>query len=122
MVTAVTSFGRSGVSDWLIQRVSAVVMAAYFFFIVWVLLTSPDMSYEQWNDLFSLTCVRIFSTLTLLSVVAHAWIGAWAVLTDYVTIRLLGGKATKLRLALVMACLTLLAIYTLWGVEVIWGF
>ena len=113
MVTAVTSFGRSGVSDWLIQRVSAVVMAAYFFFIVWVLLTSPDMSYEQWNDLFSLTCVRIFSTLTLLSVVAHAWIGAWAVLTDYVTIRLLGGKATKLRLALVMACLTLLAIYSI---------
>ena len=30
MVTAVTSFGRSGVSDWLMQRVSAVILLAYF--------------------------------------------------------------------------------------------
>ena len=33
MVTAVTSFGRSGVSDWLVQRVSAVILLAYFLFI-----------------------------------------------------------------------------------------
>ncbi|MCB1615417.1 MAG: succinate dehydrogenase, hydrophobic membrane anchor protein, partial [Pseudomonadales bacterium] len=98
MVTAVTSFGRSGLSDWLIQRLSAVVMTAYFIFIIWVFCSNPDMTYPQWSELFSQTCVRIFSTFALLSVIAHAWIGAWSVLTDYVTTRLLGAKATKLRL------------------------
>ncbi|MGB0744865.1 MAG: succinate dehydrogenase, hydrophobic membrane anchor protein, partial [Opitutales bacterium] len=30
MVTAVTSFARSGLADWLVQRISAVILAAYF--------------------------------------------------------------------------------------------
>ena len=29
MVTTVTSLGRSGLSDWMIQRISAWVMTAY---------------------------------------------------------------------------------------------
>ena len=34
MVTTVTSFGRSGLSDWLVQRVSAIILGAYSIFIV----------------------------------------------------------------------------------------
>ena len=30
MVRSVTSFGRSGLSDWLVQRVSGVILLAYF--------------------------------------------------------------------------------------------
>ena len=30
MVTSVTSFSRNGVSDWLVQRVSAVLLGVYF--------------------------------------------------------------------------------------------
>ena len=72
MVTAVTSFGRSGLSDWLIQRASAVALAAYTLFIVIYLLMNPDLTYAQWAELFSHLWVRVFTLLVLLSIVAHA--------------------------------------------------
>ncbi len=120
MVRAVTSFGRSGLSDWLLQRVSGVIIAAYFVFIVGYLATH-NVDYPTWLALHQITCMKIFNTVTLLSVVAHAWIGIWAVLTDYITVRLLGPKATVLRLVLEIAAIGLLVVYTLWGLDIVWG-
>lgn len=120
MVKAVTSFGRSGLSDYLLQRVSGVVIAAYFFFIVGWLLTHHGVDYTTWLSLHQLTSMRIFNTVTLLSVVAHAWIGIWVVLTDYVTVRLLGAKATALRLTLEIIAIGVLVAYTLWGLAIVW--
>ncbi len=51
MVTAVTNMGRSGVSDWLMQRVSAVILLAYFLFVAFVLLGGVD--YASWKALYS---------------------------------------------------------------------
>ena len=121
MVRTVTSFGRSGLSDWLLQRVSGVVIAAYFLFMVYWLLAHRGLDYATWLALHQLTCMKIFNTVTLLSVVAHAWIGIWAVLTDYITVRLLGPKATVLRLVLEIAAIGLLVVYTLWGLDIVWG-
>ena len=121
MVTQVTSFGRSGLYDWLIQRVSAVVLAAYFFFIVGYLWCHPDLTYEQWSGLFNNTFVRIFSLISLMSLGVHTWIGMWCVLTDYVTERMMGAKATLLRIGLQMFCGLLMASYMLWGIEILWG-
>lgn len=121
MVTAVTSFGRSGLYDWLIQRVSAVIMAAYTFFIVGFIFTTPEMTFDVWQALFNQLWVRIFTLATLLSIAAHAWIGLWAVLTDYLTNRLMGAKATALRLSAqaILGAITLT--YVVWGVEILWG-
>jgi succinate dehydrogenase / fumarate reductase membrane anchor subunit len=122
MVTAVTNLGRSGLYDWLIQRVSAIVMAAYTIFLVVFILTTPEVGYAEWKSLFSQLWVRIFSLATLLSIAAHAWIGLWAVITDYLTNRLMGPKATVLRL-LVMAGMAVVTVtYLVWGIEILWGF
>ena len=43
MITNVTSFSRSGLSDWLLQRVTAVVMAAYTVFITAYLLFNSGL-------------------------------------------------------------------------------
>ncbi len=53
MVTSVTSFGRSGLYDWLIQRVGGAVMAAYTIFIVAYLVLNPELTFEQWQSLYS---------------------------------------------------------------------
>ena len=121
MVTTVTSFGRSGTSDWLIQRVSGIVIAAYFLFIGGWLLSHKGLDYATWQSLHHLTCMKIFNTVTLLSVVAHGWIGIWVVLTDYITVRLLGTKATVMRLVLEVGVIGVLVVYTLWGLATIWG-
>lgn len=121
MVTAVTNLGRSGLSDWLIQRVSSVIMLAYTLFVVGYILFTPELTYAQWQGLFGYLGMRVFSLLTLLSVVAHAWIGLWGVLTDYLTERLMGNKGTVLRLSAQFLLAVALATYTLWGIEIIWG-
>ena len=122
MVTSVTSFGRSGLYDWLIQRVGGVVMAAYTIFLTIYLLSHPDLTFEQWHALFGQLWVRVFSLVTLLSFISHAWIGLWAVLTDYLTVRLLGKRATILRIFAQMMLGGVAVTYLVWGIEILWGF
>jgi succinate dehydrogenase / fumarate reductase membrane anchor subunit len=114
MVASVTSFGRSGLYDWMIQRVTAVVLAAYTVFMLGYLVLNPDLTYAQWNELFSCTAVRIFSLLALLSLGAHAWIGLWTVSTDYL-------KQTGLRFIFQAGCGLIMFIYVVWGVQILWG-
>jgi len=122
MVTAVTSFGRSGLYDWLIQRVGAVVLTAYTIFLVVYIAMNPEMDYAQWSVLYSQLWMRIFSLLALISFITHAWIGLWSVLTDYLTNRLLGAKATVLRLLAQIVLGVAAVTYLVWGVEILWGF
>ncbi|GAA6167243.1 succinate dehydrogenase, hydrophobic membrane anchor protein [Sessilibacter corallicola] len=121
MVTAVTSFGRSGLYDWLIQRVSAVVLAAYTIFLVVYLVANPGLTYDQWSGLFDQLWMRVFSLVTLLSIIAHAWIGLWSVLTDYLTARAIGAKAVVARIVAQVILGAVAITYTVWGVEILWG-
>jgi succinate dehydrogenase / fumarate reductase membrane anchor subunit len=114
MVTTVTSFGRSGLYDWLFQRISAVVLASYSVFMVIYLLVNPQLDFAQWDALFGMTSVRIFSLMALLSLGAHCWIGLWSVSTDYL-------KPFALRFAFQMVVGVLMFIYTVWGVQLLWG-
>lgn len=122
MVTSVTSFGRSGLYDWLIQRVGAVVLAAYTIFLAVYLLLHPGITYEQWHLLFSCLLMRVFSLVALLSFISHAWIGLWSVLTDYITERLMGSKATVLRIFAQVVLGGVSVTYLVWGIEILWGF
>ncbi len=114
MVTTVTSFGRSGLSDWLVQRVSALILAVYSVFMVVYLLVNPQLDFAQWHALFSMTSMRIFSLMALLSLGAHCWIGLWSISTDYL-------KPFTLRFVFQMVVGLLMFIYTIWGVQLLWG-
>jgi len=121
MVTQVTNFGRSGLSDWVLQRVSAVILAAYTIFLAAWIICTPDMSYAQWGELFSCTAMRIFSLLALLSLIAHAWIGLWTIATDYLTEMALGSAATKVRFIFLCVCAVVLFVYFIWGIDILWS-
>lgn len=122
MVTSVTNLGRSGLSDWVVQRVTAVVLAAYTIFLVGYIVCTPEVTYHNWSALFSNFWMRVFSLIALVSTVAHAWIGLWAVLTDYVTNRLMGPKATVMR-AIVLFVYALVTVgFVVWGIDILWRF
>ncbi len=122
MVRAVTNFGRSGLSDWLVQRVSGVVLLAYFLVVgIYLLCNGEGLDYATWSGFFDGTFMRVFSTAAVLSVVAHAWIGLWAVSTDYLTERMMGGRATVLRLLFQAASAVVLFTYLVWGIQILWG-
>ena len=118
MVRSVTSFGRSGLSDWLVQRVSGVILLAYFICIGGTLL--GGVSYAEWQAIFDGTAMRVFTLLAILSLAAHAWIGMWAVGTDYMTERLMGAKGNVLRIAFQIGCSLVIFVYVIWGVQILW--
>jgi succinate dehydrogenase / fumarate reductase membrane anchor subunit len=119
MVRSVTSFGRSGLSDWLVQRVSAVIILAWFMCIGGTLMGGVD--YAQWKTIFDGTSMRVFTLLAILSLAAHAWIGMWAVGTDYLTERLMGPRGNVLRLAYQIGCSLVIFVYVIWGIQILWG-
>ena len=121
MVTAVTSYGRSGLSDFVIQRVSAIVLALYTVFLVGFILLTPEVTFEVWKQLFSHLWMRVFSLMALLSIAAHAWIGLWVILTDYLTERLMGSKALALRMIVLSVYAVVTITYLVWGIEILWG-
>jgi succinate dehydrogenase / fumarate reductase membrane anchor subunit len=112
--------GRSGVHDWLMQRVTAVILLAYFLLVGWVLLGGVD--YASWKTLYSQTWMRVFSLLALVSLGVHAWVGLWSVFTDYLTERMLGNTGNVLRLLAQVASGIIMFTYLVWGIQILWGF
>jgi succinate dehydrogenase / fumarate reductase membrane anchor subunit len=119
MVTSVTSFSRTGLSDWLIQRVTSLVLLAYFIVIAYQLVGSVD--YTSWRLLFDQTWMKVFTLMAALSLVAHSWIGLWSVFTDYLTERMLGSKGNIIRLLSQLAASLALLGYVIWVVVIIWS-
>ena len=122
MVTNVTNFSRSGLYDWMAQRVSAVVLAAYFVFLIGYMVANPGLGYAEWHGLFSHNAMRIFSLLALVALIVHAWVGMWTITTDYLTPMAIGRWATGVRFLVQAACGVLQFVVFVWGVQILWGF
>lgn len=121
MVTNVTSFGRSGLSDFVVQRVSAVIMGLYTLCVVGFFLANPDAGYADVQGYFRNIYMQVFSTLTLLATAAHAWIGMWTIGTDYIRGHYFGSHAIVFRLIFQFGCLFALTVYVLWGLSIFWS-
>ena len=120
-VTQVTSFSRNGLSDFVIQRVTAVILAAYTVLIVGFLLLKGDVSHAQWVALFNQTWMQIFTLLAVLSTCAHAWIGMWTIGTDYIREHYFGARADSIRFIYLLVCVITLLVYLIWSVKILWG-
>ncbi len=121
MVTSVTSFGKSGLSDWIVQRVTAVVLGVYFLCMMGFFLFTSDLTYDQWYAYMTTTYMRIFTLIALVSLAAHGWIGVWAISTDYLTVRQLGSAGTAIRLVFQAVCALVAIVYVVWGIQILWG-
>lgn len=111
----------SGVRDWVVQRLSAVVLGIYLVFIVVILLIRPELDFSAWKALFDSPIMKIFSLAALISVCTHSWIGMWTVTTDYLTPIQLGSFASPVRLIAQGLILILISGYLLWGGYILWG-
>jgi succinate dehydrogenase / fumarate reductase membrane anchor subunit len=105
---------HNGLRDWLVQRVSAVVMVMYTLLVIAILLSQSPLQYDEWKALFSHQWMRFASLLFLLSLFIHAWIGMHDILMDYV-------HATGIRLGLQAAVIVALVVYTAWSIQILWG-
>ncbi len=121
MVTNVTNFSRSGLFDWMAQRVSAVILATYFIFLVGYVVCNPNLDYFQWYSLFHNKWMRTYSLLALLCLSIHAWVGMWTITTDYLTRMALGKWATGVRFLVQALCGMLMFVIFVWGIQILWG-
>ena len=113
MAKSVTNFSGNGVSDWLVQRVSAVVLTAYLVtLVVWCVACGGG--YEKWHSFMMSMPMKVFSILAVLSLVGHAWVGVWAISTDYI-------KPVCVRLAFQIATILALLVYLIWALTIFWG-
>ena len=121
MVTNVTSLTRSGLADFVVQRVSAVVIAFYALCVFGFYLVNADLTHAQLVGYFSSTPMVLFSTLTVLATAAHAWIGMWTIGTDYIGPHYFGAHALTFRLLYQSACVLVIFVYVVWALQLFWS-
>jgi succinate dehydrogenase / fumarate reductase, membrane anchor subunit len=103
-----------GWKDFLAQRITAVVMAAYTLLVIAIVLYSGGIDYIGWRALFTHTAFRIATLLFALALLWHAWIGMRDIWMDYV-------KSTALRLMLEVLTVLALVAYVGWVALILWG-
>lgn len=86
MVKSVLGVNHQALRDWMIQRVSAVLMTIYVLGIFGFIIAHPGMEYYEWHGLFGHAWMKVGTALVFLSLLYHAWIGMWTVFTDYIKI------------------------------------
>ncbi len=114
MVDRIVSGAHYGLRDWLMQRVTAAVMAIYSVFMMVFILTHQPLQSADWSGLFHNQWVRLASLLFLLSLYLHAWVGVRDILMDYV-------HHTALRLTAEVLVILALVGCTAWSVQILWS-
>jgi succinate dehydrogenase / fumarate reductase membrane anchor subunit len=110
MVNSLTS---NGIKAWFLQRITSIILISYIIF----MLYSSDISnlnFENWTKLFSNYYTKIFSLVTVISILIHAWIGLWTVTTDYL-------KGIYIRVLTQFLIFLLLLIYLVWSIKILWS-
>ncbi len=114
MVRSATSLTGNGVRDWLWQRVGAVILAVYTLFVLGFIWLTPQLDYVAWFQFFQGIGVKLFTILAALSLLTHAWVGMWTVLTDYV-------QSARLRLTLEILVFIVLFLYFIVTIAIVWS-
>ncbi|VFP80320.1 succinate dehydrogenase, hydrophobic membrane anchor protein [Candidatus Erwinia haradaeae] len=114
MVNNASALGRHGLHDWLLLRATAIIITIYVCYILAMITMSEVITYNTWHSFFQLPFTKVFTCLTLFSILIHGWIGMWQVLTDYI-------KLLAIRMLLQFTIIVVLFVYAIYGTLVVWS-
>jgi succinate dehydrogenase / fumarate reductase membrane anchor subunit len=101
-----------GLKDWLLQRVTAVIMII-FTLILLVAFLLGDSTYDAWAGLFANQIMKLITFLAIASLTYHAWVGIRDIWMDYI-------KPVGIRLTLhVLTALWLIACLS-YTAQILW--
>ena len=120
-IKSATGLTGSGSRDWIVQRISAVVLAVYSVVLLGFFLTHGDVTFVEWSQFMMSLPMRLFSLIAILALAGHAWVGMWTVFTDYITTGKLGPSASGLRLVLQALMIIAILVFLFWGIMIFWG-
>jgi succinate dehydrogenase / fumarate reductase membrane anchor subunit len=103
-----------GLTDWLIQRLTAVVMVVYTMLVLGIALWNGGIDYALWQQLFAHGAFKLASFLFMVALLYHAWIGMRDIYMDYL-------KPVGVRLAFEAVTVVVLVGYLGWTMQILWG-
>ena len=103
-----------GLRDWLMQRITAIVITLYILLLLGLLLFTPGMNLETWQELSTHTWFKLVTFAALICVFLHAWVGMRDIIMDYI-------RPTGIRLTLEVLVIGALLLYTGWTIQILWG-
>ena len=105
---------HTGTGTWLLQRATALVLAAALPGLMIHFLTDRPVNFLAWQTLFAPLWVRVLGLLAMTALALHAWVGMRDIFMDYV-------RPTGLRLALYLGVIIILAGSVAWMAAVLWS-
>jgi len=103
-----------GIKDWLIQRLTGIVMAVYTVVLLVYFLSGQNFSYEGWAAMFAQQWFKLLSAATFFGLLYHAWVGMRDISMDYC-------KNVGLRLVLQVLFVLWLLISAVYAVQIFWS-
>ncbi|MCX8004992.1 MAG: succinate dehydrogenase, hydrophobic membrane anchor protein [Burkholderiaceae bacterium] len=103
-----------GLKDWVAQRVTALLLAAYTLLLAILAFASAGAAtYEGWAGLFAPTWMKVATLVAIVALAYHAWIGVRDIFMDYL-------KPVWLRLTAYVGAVLWLAFCALWAAQILW--
>lgn len=102
-----------GMRDWLVQRITAALMALFTVALLAQLLFGGPLGYDRWAAIFSAQWMKVLTFVLIVSLAWHAWVGMRDIWMDYV-------KPVGVRLALHVFTLVWLLACAGWAIQVLW--
>ncbi len=78
------SRAAQGLRAWLLQRITAIYLAASIVGVVTYLVTLDTLDFRVWHNWLANPWMGVTTTLFTLAVLLHVWVGIRDVLIDYV--------------------------------------
>lgn len=103
-----------GLRDWLVQRVTAIVITLWIVLMLGALLWNGGFDHASWKALWASTAFRLVSFLFVVAVLWHAWVGVRNIAMDYL-------KPVWLRLTVDCVVLAAIVVYLGWAIQILWG-
>ncbi len=108
-----------GTRDFIVQRMTALIMAIYTLVLVLYAVFVPSLDFESWRAFFTFTAGtlplgQLLATLAFLSLAWHAWIGVRDIWMDY-------AKPAGLRLILEVLTALWLVAAVVFFVKILWS-
>ena len=107
-----------GTGEYIIQRVTAIILAIYTLVLLAGILTMSGFTYAGWKNLFTFTFFdipvgQVLASLAMLSLAWHAWIGIRDIWMDYI-------KPVSIRLTLQVLTVLYLVACAAYAVQILW--
>ncbi|MDE2400591.1 MAG: succinate dehydrogenase, hydrophobic membrane anchor protein [Burkholderiales bacterium] len=102
-----------GLTDWLAQRVTAIVMALFTLILVAQVIFGAPVSYDKWAGIFSQQWMKMLTFVVILALLYHVWVGMRNIWMDYI-------KPVGIRLGLQVFTIVWLVGCAGWAIQVLW--